>query len=244
MTRFRAALIHLAASALVGATLLTGFWFIWYPAPFFQAIGGLEIFVYLLVVDIILGPVLTLIVFDQRKPSLRFDLAVIITVQLSALAYGTYTLYAGRPVYVAALGHRFDLIQATEIDPQDLAEAGQTLPLWGPKWVGTRRATDADERQRMLLSAMDGRDYGHFPVYHVPLDAAREDLLRDAKPAAQLREFNKERSNEIDQWFSRRGLDSSKLVFVGLRARKHDMAVLLDPSTGSVIGVAPFRPWR
>ena len=60
-------------------------------------------------------------------------------VQVAALAYGLNTLWAGRPVYVAAPGHRLNVVQATDIEEKELATAGQHLPLLAPKWVGSQR---------------------------------------------------------------------------------------------------------
>ena len=68
---------------------------------------------------------MTFIVFKSGKKSLKFDLAVIVIIQIAALVYGVVTLLAGRPVYVAALGHRFDLIQASEVRDEQLARAGR-----------------------------------------------------------------------------------------------------------------------
>jgi hypothetical protein len=113
MKRIRAAAIHLLVSVSIAASLFFAFWFVWYPYPLFHAVGGLDIFLILLAVDVTLGPLLTFVVFDTNKRTLKFDLSVIALFQLAALLYGVYTLYIGRPVYAAALGHRFDLVQAT-----------------------------------------------------------------------------------------------------------------------------------
>ena len=40
-------------------------------------------------VDVVIGPLLTLIVFDPKKKHLKFDLVVIAALQLAALAYGS-----------------------------------------------------------------------------------------------------------------------------------------------------------
>jgi hypothetical protein len=243
MTRFRAASIHLAICALVAAILLALFWFIWYPAPLFKAVGGQEIFLMLLGVDIVLGPLLTLVVFKTGKKSLKFDLAVIGAVQVAALAYGVFTLLSGRPVYVAALGYRFDLIQANEVGEEQLAPTKASLPLWGPIWVGIKPATDKQERDRMMFSGLAGFDYGHYPQYHAPLETMREEILKNAKPISELRTKNVARDAEITAWLRAHGQTDDAVVFQGLKARAEDMAVIMDAKTAIVIGVAPFKPW-
>ena len=50
---------------------------VWYPQPYFAAMGGATLILLLIGVDVVIGPLITLIVFDPKKKSLRFDLAVI-----------------------------------------------------------------------------------------------------------------------------------------------------------------------
>ncbi len=243
MSRYRASGIHLAISASLGILLFLLFWFVWYPSPLFRAVGGQEIFSLLLAIDVVLGPLLTFVVFRAEKKSLRFDLAVIAAVQASAMAYGVHTLLAGRPVYVAALGHRFDVIQASEIEDAELRTSGKNLPWFGPEWVGTKLAENAYDKERIFFSAALGMDYGHYPQYHQPLETMRDEILKKAKSLDELRKLNLGRAREIDQWLVARRLESKQVVFQGLRARNQDMAVMLSASTATVIGVAPFKPW-
>ena len=243
MSRYRAASLHLLLCVGVALILLSLFWFVWYPSPLFRAVGGLEIFLMLLGIDVVLGPLLTLVVFKTEKPSLKFDLGVIAAVQVAALAYGVFTLLTGRPVYVAALGHRFDLIQASELNDEQLKTSNTSLPWWGPKWVGIKEATDKKERERMMFSGLAGADYGHYPQYHAPLESMHDTLLANAKPISVLRSKNATRDAEITSWLSTRGYDNNSAVFQGLKARSQDMAVFLDAKTAAVVGIAPFKPW-
>ena len=243
MSRTRAATIHLALCAFVGALLLPLFWFVWYPAPLFKAVGGQEIFLLLLGIDVILGPLLTFVAFKPAKKSLKFDLAVIGCVQIAALAYGVFTLLDGRPVFIAAVGHKFDLIQASEIGPDQLEGSTASLPWLGPKVVGIKQATDKKERERMMLSGLAGADYGHYPNYHAPIETMRDEMLANAKPISELRKQNKSKDAEITGWLANRSYDDKTAVFQGLKARSQDMAVILDAKTAAVIGIAPFKPW-
>lgn len=241
--RFRAFLVHLLLSACVGLATGAIFWFVLYPAPLFRAVGGFDIFMVVLGFDVILGPCLTLLVYRRGKKSLMFDLTVIALVQLAALAYGIVTLYVGRPVFVAALGHRFDVIQASEVNADDIRASGRSLPRFGPIWVGIRRPDSAKERSDMLFSSLAGADYGHKPQYHVDLAEMRSELLREAKPIADLRTRDATRDGEIGAWLAVRGRTDDSVRYVGLKARVEDMAVILDAKTAEVIGIAPFKPW-
>jgi hypothetical protein len=79
MTRWKAAGTHLAISlalaALVGALL----YLLWFPPPYFIAAGASTLILLLMGVDIGIGPLLTLLVFNPAKPRrlLRLDLSII-----------------------------------------------------------------------------------------------------------------------------------------------------------------------
>jgi hypothetical protein len=243
LTRWRAAGIHLGLSAFIAVLLLALFWFILYPAPLLQAVGGLEIFLALLGIDVVLGPLMTLIVWKKDWRQLRKDLAVIGFVQIAALCYGVYTLWIARPVYVAALGPRFEVVHATDISQAELAVSGKSLPIFGPEWVGVKQATDPKERERVMFSALSGADYGHFPQHHQPIENMRDELLKEAQSITDLKKLNPNDGAAIDAWIQSRGKVSDDVRFQGLRARSKDMAVIIDAKTAKVVGIAPFKPW-
>ena len=100
MSRWKAAGIHLSISAFIGlvvGALLLG---VWYPPPFFHAAGADVLVVLLVGVDVVLGPLLTLIVFKSGKRGLKFDLALIGTMQAVALVYGMSVVLESRPVFL------------------------------------------------------------------------------------------------------------------------------------------------
>lgn len=241
--RARGVCAHLLVSVAVALTLLALFWFLLYPSPLFQASGGFALFALLLGVDVTLGPLMTLIVWKRDWVQLRKDLAAIALVQLAALAYGVYTLYIARPVYIAAVGQRFDVVHATEIHVADLAASNKLLPRFSPEWVGIKQATDPKERERVMFASLGGVDYGHFPQHHQPIENMRDEILKNAQPLVELKQLNPGEEVAIDRWVERRGAKPDAVVFQGLKARATDMAVVMDAKTAKVIGIAPFKPW-
>jgi hypothetical protein len=77
---------HPGLSALIGATVVVVMLTLWYPRPYFDAMGGQALLALIVGVDVTLGPLLTLIVFNPKKQELKFDLAVIAACQLTALS--------------------------------------------------------------------------------------------------------------------------------------------------------------
>src|SRR5436190_21384151 len=87
INRWKASAIHLAISAAIGISVVVLMLALWYPQHYFAAMGGGTLIMLLIGVDVVIGPLITLIVFDPKKKNLRFDLAVIALLQLAALVY-------------------------------------------------------------------------------------------------------------------------------------------------------------
>ena len=129
---------HLLLSLLI-ALLVVGlvFW-LWYPSPLDKALGVSSIFVLLLSIDVIVGPLLTLVVAKQGKKTLKMDLVAIGVIQMLALSYGLYIVAQGRPVWMIYDSGRFELVQAYEAvknqggsSEVDNFKLGLSGPVWG-----------------------------------------------------------------------------------------------------------------
>tara|TARA_E500000331_G_scaffold143902_1_gene140206 strand:- start:319 stop:756 length:438 start_codon:yes stop_codon:yes gene_type:complete len=99
MSRFTAAFFHFLISFAVFLVLVYLIVFIWFPGFFFTIDGGWEGMRIIIGVDLVLGPILTLVVFKQGKPGLNFDLAAIGLFQSICLAVGVYIVYSERPQF-------------------------------------------------------------------------------------------------------------------------------------------------
>ncbi len=121
--RVKAFLIHLAISAAIIAAVLTLVFVYWYPAPFFEYEGAWTPLRILISVDLVIGPLLTLLVFKPGKRWLWLDMAFIFALQIAALGYGAYALWSQRPLIMAFAVDGFYVV-----NPKDLRE--QELPGW------------------------------------------------------------------------------------------------------------------
>src|SRR6185436_558990 len=185
LNRLQAAGIHLALSVVLAATVLTALLFVWYPQPYFRLAGGAGLMMILIGVDVVLGPAMTLVVFNPAKKSLRFDLAVIAALQVAALAYGISVIAQARPAYVVFAGDRFTVVGANMIDGESLASAHapyDTLPVDGPKIVGAKMPTNAAEREKVMMLGLGGIDLPMLPRYYVPFAEIVADLQAKAQP--------------------------------------------------------------
>lgn len=246
--RLRAAGIHLLLSGAVGAAVLLAVVFAWYPPPLHTLVGVGAILSIMVAVDVVLGPLFTLIVYDRRKASLKWDLATIAGLQLAALAYGVWTVHQGRPAFVVLVKDRFEVVAPAELRPADRAAAAGNpharIAAFAPRWVGARMPDSAQERSDILFEALSsGRDVQHHPKLYVALDAQAGDALVRALPIARLRSLNPDHGARIDAAVAATGRDEAGLRYLPLRGPARDGAALIGHPDGRVLGVAALLPW-
>jgi hypothetical protein len=107
LNRYQVFAIHMAISLVLFFILLACITQVWYPGILFDTGNGWKAIALIVGIDLILGPLLTLIVFNPKKSSLKFDLWVIAIVQTAALIYGTWTIYSSRPLAIAYINTSF-----------------------------------------------------------------------------------------------------------------------------------------
>jgi len=242
--RLRAAGIHLGLSlavALLAAGLVFG---LWYPMPFREISGGRELFLLIVAVDVVIGPVITLAVFDRRKPwrELRRDLAVVGLLQLAALGYGLHTVFEARPVVLALEGSRLRVVRAIDLPPEQLAKAPpelRELPLWGHRTVAAR-SLKVEEVFESVQLGLAGVDLGMRPDFWLPESATADEIRRAAKPLDELRKRYPARAAELDQAVQATGRPAGQLRYLPLLSRRTDFVALIDAGSAEVVGHAPF----
>lgn len=247
MTRYKAALVHFSLSLLVAAIatgLLLG---LWYPPPYFQAGGADRLLLLVVSVDVILGPLLTLIVFNPKKLELKRDLSIVVAVQLMALVYGFHVMLQSRPAFLVGVVDRFVVVSANQLEPNDLAQARE--PKWrrlswsGPVLVATERPGTSSERMDMAFSGLAGKDIEQFPRYYVDYAHETPNLLRRAQPPSRLRELNPDKPHDLDAWLKRHQRPEDSVVWLPIVARMSDITMLMDKETGEPLGAIALRPW-
>src|SRR5580765_81947 len=171
MTRFQAAAIHLGISVIIAALIGCLIYFVWYPHPYFQVAGGSTLMLLIMGVDIVIGPLLTFVVYKAGKKGLGFDLACIDVLQTAAFFYGLSVIALARPVFIVAALDRFFPFYANDLEDADLARATQpefsTLSWTGPRLVGAMLPTDIKEKNDLTFSGIAGKDLEKFPRYYV-----------------------------------------------------------------------------
>jgi hypothetical protein len=247
MNRFKASLAHFAISLTVAGFAYLAVRFFWYPGPLFEVAGGLELLLLVIGVDVTLGPLITLIIFKPGKWGLKFDLAVIATLQVAALIYGLWSIAESRPVFITFVKDRFELVRAGELDDADLADAAPgfgSLSWFGYRLAGAKLPKDPNEQLKLMDSAvLGGKDIHYFPRYYVDYSVVAPDAALVAAPLAKLRSLNPGREAEVDALATRAGTEAG-LGFLPMRAGKRDMTVVVEKRGGAIVALMTLRPWE
>ena len=242
-SRWKAAGIHLAISVSIALAVVAFMFFLWYPRPYFQAMGGSGLLMLVTGVDVVLGPLITLIIFNTKKKSLKFDLTCVAIVQMVALAYGVSTMFQARPVYTVFNKDRFDVIIAADLNATERAkvtdDAFKSLSLTGPQAVAMETPNDAKEVQRMLVSGIDARA---FSQYYVAYESKAKEAAAVAKPFAKWQKTHSATAEKLKSFLSAKAIVETKVSFLPLYTRSEDMTVVLDRETGKILAIAPIAP--
>jgi hypothetical protein len=120
VSRLGAFAVHLAISLVIFVGILYLIVFHWYPQPYFAADGGWQGIRLMFVVDVVLGPLLTAMVYKPGKPGLRFDLAMIALAQCVALVLGGWTVYQQRTALVVFVDDAFAALNPAQVEQAGL----------------------------------------------------------------------------------------------------------------------------
>jgi hypothetical protein len=250
VSRGRAFLTHLVASATIVGSACAIIFFVWYPHPYFVATGAWTVLRVLIAVDLGLGPLCTLVVFKPGKRGLKFDLAAIALVQLAALVYGVMSIYQGRPYYTVFAVDRFYVLAREDVDQDEVARGEREArigekPLRGPVLVAASRPTDAVGLQRLVDETVFGGmpDIERRPKYWRPYADESARVAARARPLAVLRAARPQAAAQIAALPARLGLTEERLAFLPLIARNRDLSFVVDVQSGAPLEALDVDPW-
>lgn len=249
MTRWKAFSYHITISASIAAGVSALILMLWYTPPFFSAVGGQKILIILLLIDVTLGPLITLIIFNPRKSrkELTFDLSIIAIIQALALVYGMSVIFQARPVYVVFIKDSFTLVTAVEISDTDLAKSQhpdfRSLPLAGPVYAFSEMPKNTNERNDLVSNLLQGKDLPCFPQYYKPYSENSYIVGQAAKSTGELKKLNPDHIAEINDAIKDSGKPEDELGFLPLQAKENELAVLVGKKDGKVLSILPLRPW-
>ena len=239
-------LLHLAISiAIIGVVFVLIFFF-WYPQPYFETNGAWSIIGILVIVQIVMGPLLTLVLFKKGKPGLILDLFIIAAVQLTAFIYGINVIYAERPYYLVFAVDRFEVVGKKEIDANKIKYPDLKLkPSIGPILIFADFPEDKEERSNFLFEVLtEGKpDLERRPEYYQPYHLNRDKVIKKGKLLSELIKSDKDSKNKVERFLKKNNSKNESYLFLPIVGKNDDMALIIDSITGIPVAGISTDPW-
>lgn len=242
--KIRAFAAHLAISAALVGLLAAVVYFVWYPPPYFEFDGGWTILRMVVLVDVVIGPLLTLVVYRRGKKELKRDLSVIGALQLMAFVYGAGLMMEYRPAFIVYAEKNFYSVPWPDLVPttRDLARIEAMRSGRGPVMVALVLPEDPATRQGIRMSANSGGPrVTVLGDYYQPMTPAIwRSMVKDALDLDVLMRVEPKAKDDLER-FRQRFLDKStttfdKLAFYPAVFRYGVVMFAFDRETGGLLG--------
>ncbi len=239
--RLRAFGLHLLGSAAALTLVLGALYLGWYRWPGWYLSSVLHIVGIVVLVDVVIGPTLTLVVANPTKTRrlLARDIGMIVAVQLMALVYGAVTLWGGRPLYYTYSGDRLEMVQASDIEPDEVARALRENPPFAPHWYSVPRwiwaplPDDPDEAMHIVNDATfgSGKDVIDMPRYFKAWDVGLPKLRTRLARIDDIRYLSKKEKQSLRTRLSQQGLAPDERNALIMWGGSRRLVAVFDPAT-------------
>ena len=241
--KLKASGIHLLLSIILVSLIIGSTLFFLFPSAFIAVTDFKEVASIIISVDLVLGPLLTFVVFNPKKQKklLYLDFAVIGVIQLSALFYGVYSLFQIHPVYVAFNVDRFTIVTAKDAEPQKARLKEYKISKFEAGKLAFAKMPDDQEKQNdLLLSAtMGGEDLEQREEYYEPVKENLAAIIAKSLDPKTLMsnkktaEFMKEHNDKIKDY-----------AFLPLNSLKKDALIVINKKTAEPVATIDVDPWK
>lgn len=244
LSRWQAFGVHLLISAMVLIAILLPVFLLWYPDPYHRIVEIWNVLSVLILVDVVIGPLLTLVVFKPGKKSLAFDLGCIALLQIAALGYGTTMIYLSRPYFQVFAIDRFNVVSTRDVDMARLADPAMAAGYhFGPRLVYAEPATNAVERHQMLMQSLSGapdleRRTDRYRPYQNHIDA----VLARAKPLSELAD-DPAQAQMVADFLATHGGGVEDYRYLPLVGGGGDVAQVISAENAEPVDTLFIDPW-
>lgn len=242
ISRYKAAFTHLVASAAIAGLVLLVMIFVWYPPPLFETMGGRQLAMLIIGVDVCIGPLITLFIFDTRKKGLVFDLAVVLALQLGALTYGVHTMFIARPAFIVLAAEEMVVVSAADIAEEELAkapiEAYRHISVTGPQLVAIR---PPELISTYTFAGLFSLGIQNHPEHFVAYADKREQALKQSTPLTDLVLEPQDRE-QLEEYLKRSTRSIDKLRFLPITAEKIKLTAVIAADSGDLVDILAIKP--
>ncbi|MBT4162864.1 MAG: hypothetical protein HOC70_04980 [Gammaproteobacteria bacterium] len=219
MSRFTATFYHFIISLAVFVFLAYLIVIVWYPDFFYTIDGGWEGMRIIIGVDLVLGPLLTLIVFKAGKPGLKFDLVTIALFQASCLLAGIYVVYNERPLFFvyyedhfySASGDTFLRYNQLVPDPSEFSDTSPAMV------IAKLPDNPIEEANLRSILFKDGIPLWVYKPSYELLENHMDQVMEGEISLDAIRE--RDTKGELDRWLTAHGGAPEAYAFFPIHAR-------------------------
>lgn len=242
----KAGISHLLISAMVGGCTALVVFGVWYKWPLHEMLQGRELFWLVVGVDVVCGPLLTLVLWNPAKPrrELVQDMALVACLQTGALLYGIHTVAIVRPVHLVFETDRIRVVSASELEATELPGAPEglrDLPWTGPTLISVRAPHNSDELLKSVDLSMAGKEPSLRPDWWQSYESGLPQVFARARGLDVLLRARPAQKDLLDTAVRQSGMPASDLLWLPFTSAKAmEWVVLIDRKEGKPRAYAPI----
>lgn len=242
----KVAFIHFGVSCIIAVAAAWIVFAHWIPHPFRELVQAPKLFMVLLLVDVVCGPLLTAVLANPTKSrrELALDFGLVAAIQLTALGYGLHTISSARPIAIVFEVDRFAVVSASQINEEELELASEVFrPLsWsGPRLLGTRAAQSNEEKFESIEHSLQGVEPSARPTWWQSYELSRPKVIQRMQPLAALQKKTSATNQQVIQLAQSKVPQPLAPIFYLplVSSRKLDGWIVLLDDQANIIGHAP-----
>jgi len=245
--KIHAFLVHLGISMVIFLIILYFILVEWYPQPLFRTDGGWQGIQLIAFVDIVLGPLLTLIVFKVGKPYLKIDLSIIAIIQISALISGIIVVHNEHPVAIIIVDNRLHPITAYQVNEAGIELSSlQNYSVQVPPMIYFKMPKDKEKYTKLLADSLaTGRGVRLYGEYYEKLSDLNK--LKLIQNSMSIEKFIEEKPKEeaiYKKFLKNTALIKENLIYFPLYSRYDYGIAVLDIETFEILDILDIFPPR
>jgi hypothetical protein len=235
--------VHLTISSVVVLVSAFCVLFVWYPGVLADASDVWRVFILVVIVDVCLGPLITVIIFDRQKKELKRDMATIVIIQIVALLYGMHSIFIARPAFVVFSASQFDVVYANELASESFQEVKpgsfDSLPIWGPRFVSAKMPESTELVGEILYSTIvNGLGIEKMPKYYTELDDP--DVKNRLLSVLKVMDSNQKLT--LGSGGNMEAIENiSNIGYLPLFANGNELQVLFQRDSGELVGMRAYQ---
>lgn len=243
-SRLLAAFIHFLFSATIIGLFLGMVFFIWYPQPYHIIHGVYDVVQLLVGVDLVLGPLLMLVIFNVSKPKQELirDISIIVLFQVVALLWGGHIAYKMRPLFVVFQETSFHTVVRQDIHVEKLSQDLKLPSMWQQPALIYIEPLTSEEKVQLVVDVLSGKvkDIMFQAERYRPFTNYQDDVLALSLDVARL--VQEPRNKQlIDALLAKEGGRIDEYIFYPVESGVFESVIVFKRNDFSPVDVIDLK---